>query len=87
MRTRTATAPVLIGCVFLALGLSLRESGYVLLKTIPVLSARLQEHGGDDLFLVLLMAAIGVALNPAAASAVGLPPAYAFQHGWVRCAS
>jgi hypothetical protein len=32
---RTATAPVLIGCVFLALGLGLRESGYVLLKTIP----------------------------------------------------
>jgi len=33
--TRTAAAPVLIGCVFLALGLGLRESGYVLLKTIP----------------------------------------------------
>jgi hypothetical protein len=29
------------------------------------------------------MAAIGVALNPAAASAVGLPLAYAFKHGWV----
>jgi hypothetical protein len=29
------------------------------------------------------MAAIGVALNPAAASAVGLALAYAFKHGWV----
>jgi hypothetical protein len=32
---RTATAPVLIGCVFLALGLGLGERGYALLKTIP----------------------------------------------------
>jgi sulfate permease, SulP family len=95
---RTATAPVLIGCVFLALGLGLGESGYALLKTIPdavlgslllfsgielALSARLQEHGGEDLFLVLLMAAIGLALNPAVAFAVGLPLAYAFRHGWV----
>ena len=45
------------------------------------LSARLQDHGGEDLFLVLLMAAIGVALNPAAAFAVGLQLAYAFRHG------
>jgi hypothetical protein len=31
---------------------------------------------------VLLMAAIGVALNPAAAFAVGLPLAYAFKQKW-----
>jgi hypothetical protein len=30
------------------------------------------------------MAAIGVALNPAAAFAVGLPIAYAFKRGWIR---
>jgi hypothetical protein len=30
------------------------------------------------------MAAIGVALNPAAAFAVGLPMAYAFKHEWIR---
>ena len=29
-------------------------------------------------------AAIGVALNPAAAFAVGLPIAYAFRRGWIR---
>jgi predicted benzoate:H+ symporter BenE len=95
---RTATAPVLIGVLFLALGLTLGESGYALLKTIPdsvlgglllfsgielALSAKLQEHEGEDLFLVILMAAIGVALNPAAAFAVGLPTAYAFKRGWL----
>jgi MFS superfamily sulfate permease-like transporter len=95
---RTATAPVLIGCVFVALGLALGQSGYAVLKTIPdavlgglllfsgielALSAKLQDHHGDDLFLVLLMAAIGVAINPAAAFAIGLPTAYAFKRGWL----
>jgi hypothetical protein len=32
---------------------------------------------------VLLMAAIGVALNPAAAFAVGFPAAYAFERRWL----
>jgi MFS superfamily sulfate permease-like transporter len=95
---RTATAPVLIGLLFLALGLILGRSGYALLATIPdavlgglllfsgielALSAKLREHEGEDLFLVLLMAAIGVALNPAAPFAVGLPTAYAFKRGWL----
>ena len=48
------------------------------------LSSKLHEHQGGDLFLVLLMAAIGVALNPAAAFAFGLPIAYALQHEWIR---
>jgi sulfate permease, SulP family len=96
---RTATAPVLIGLVFVVLGIGFGESGYAMLKTIPdavlgglllfsgielALSAKLHEHQGGDLFLVLLMAAIGVALNPAAAFAVGLPIAYAFKCGWLR---
>ena len=96
---RTATAPVLIGLVFVALGVGFGESGYALLRTIPdavlgglllfsgielALSAKLQEHQGGDLFLVLLMAAIGVALNPAAAFAVRLPIAYGFKRGWLR---
>jgi MFS superfamily sulfate permease-like transporter len=95
---RTATAPVLIGLAFLALGLAFGESGYALLKTIPdsvlgglllfsgielALSSNLQDHEGGDLFLVLLMAAIGVTLNPAIAFAVGLPSAYAFKRGWL----
>jgi predicted benzoate:H+ symporter BenE len=96
---RTATAPVLIGLVFIVLGIGFGDSGYALLKTIPdavlgglllfsgtelALSSKLHEHKGGDLFLVLLMAAIGVALNPAAAFAVGLPIAYALQHEWIR---
>jgi hypothetical protein len=47
-------------------------------------SAKLLEYQGADLFLVLLTAAIGVALNPAAAFAVGLPIAYAFKRPWLR---
>jgi SulP family sulfate permease len=92
---RTATAPVLIGLVFVALG----PSGYALLRTIPdavlggllmfsglelALSSKLQDYRSGDLFLVLLIAAIGVALNPAAAFAVGFPLAYAFKRKWLR---
>jgi SulP family sulfate permease len=96
---RTATAPVLIGLVFLLLGVGFGESGYALLKTIPdavlggllmfsgielALSSKPQEFRDAELFLVLLMAAIGVALNPVAAFAVGLPIAYGLKRGWVR---
>ena len=96
---RTATAPLLIGLAFLALGLFLGGSGYQLLRTIPeaVLGALLVFSGIDlalsskpgsyrdaELFLVLLMAAIGVAVNPAAAFAVGLPLAYGVKHSWLR---
>src|SRR5208282_569959 len=96
---RTATAPVLIGLVFLVLGVGFGEGGYALLKTIPdavlggllmfsgielALSSKPQDYRDADLFLVLLMAAIGVALNPVAAFAVGLPIAYGLKRGWVR---
>ena len=37
------------------------------------LSSKIYEYRGGDLFLVLLTAAAGVALNPAAAFAVRLP--------------
>lgn len=96
---RTATAPVLIGLVFLVLGLAFGPSGYALLKTIPdavlgalllfsgidlALSSRPQQYRETELFLVLLMAAIAVALNPAAAFAVGLPLALALRRGWLK---
>jgi MFS superfamily sulfate permease-like transporter len=92
---RTATARVLIGLIFGVLGIGFGESGYAMRKTIPdavlgglllfsgielALSSKLHEHQGGDLFLVLLMAAIGVALNPTAAFAVGLLIGYALQH-------
>ena len=90
---------MLIGLVFIGLGVGLGESGYALLRTIPdpvlgallmfsgielALSAKLHEYQGRDLFLVLLMAAVGVALNPATAFAVGLPLAYALKRGSLR---
>ncbi len=96
---RTATAPVLIGLAFVALGVGFGSSGYALLRTIPyavlggllmfsglelALSSKPQDYHNGDLFLVLLMAAIGVALNPFAAFAVGLPLAYAFKRGWLK---
>jgi MFS superfamily sulfate permease-like transporter len=74
------------------------RSAYALLKTIPdavlgclllfsgielALSSKVQDHKNEDLFLVLLMAAIGVALNAAAAFVVGLLTAYAFRRGWL----
>ncbi|HEX3972818.1 MAG TPA: putative sulfate/molybdate transporter [Stellaceae bacterium] len=95
---RTATAPVLIGLIFLVLGVGFGSSGYALLRTIPnavlgcllffsgielALSAKPQEYRDTDLFLVLLMAAVGVALNPAAAFVVGWPLAIAFKRGWL----
>jgi len=96
---RTGTAPVLIGAVFVFLGLSLGDSGYALLRMIPsavlgvlllfsglelALSSKSQSYKEADLFLVLLMAAIGVAVNPAAAFAVGVPLAYALGRGWLK---
>jgi SulP family sulfate permease len=96
---RTGTAPIFIGLIFLALGLLLGDSGYQLLKTIPnaalgalllfsgidlALSSRLERFRDADLFLVILMAAIGVAVNPAVAFAIGLPLSYGLKHRWIR---
>ena len=96
---RTGTAPVLLGLLLTTLGLFLGSGGYQLLRTIPdavlgglllfsgidlALSSRPGDHQGADLFLVLLMAAIGVAVNPAAAFAAGVPLAYAVKHRWLK---
>jgi hypothetical protein len=48
------------------------------------LSSKPQEYRDADLFLVLIMAAIGVTLNAAAAFVVGPPLAYAFKQKWLR---
>ena len=96
---RTATAPLLIGALFLALGLFLGSSGFGLLRTVPdavlggllafsgidlAVSSRPGRFKDEDLFLVLLMAAVGVAINPAAAFVVGVPLAYGIKRHWVR---
>ena len=96
---RTATAPLLIGVLFLALGLFLGASGFGLLRTVPdavlggllafsgidlAVSSRPGRFKDENLFLVLLMAAVGVAINPAAAFVVGVPLAYGIKRHWVR---
>ncbi len=47
-------------------------------------SARLQRVEDADPFLVLLLTAIGVTLNPAVAFAAGVPMACALDRGWFR---
>ena len=96
---RTATAPLLIGSAFIALGVLFGFGGYQLLRTIPdavlgglllfsgvdlALSSKPQDYRNAELFLVLLMAAIGVAVNPAVAFAVGVPLAFGVKHGWLK---
>ncbi|HEY5409976.1 MAG TPA: hypothetical protein VIJ94_04535, partial [Caulobacteraceae bacterium] len=87
------------GLTLVALGLFLGSSGYQLLRVIPdavlgglllfsgldlALSSKPGDYKDADLFLVLAMAAIGVAVNPAAAFAAGLPLAYAIKHRWLK---
>jgi len=48
------------------------------------LSARPQGYAGADLFVVLVVAAVSVASNPAVAFVAGLPLAYAVKRGLVR---
>jgi hypothetical protein len=96
---RSATAPVLIGAAFLALGLLLGNSALPLLALVPgavlgsllffsgvelALSAKPQGYAGSDLFVVLIVAAVSVASNPAVAFVAGLPLAYAVRRGLVR---
>lgn len=91
---RTGTASLLIGFIFLALGLLLGSGGYQLLCTIPdaalgslllfsgvdlAVSSRPGSYRDTDLFLVVLVAAIGIAVNPAIAFAIGLPLSYALH--------
>ncbi len=96
---RTGTAPLLIGLSFVLLGLFLGQSGYQLLKVIPqavlgallffsgielALSSKPTRFKDQDLFLVLLMAVLGIAINPAVAFGVGLPLSYGLSRGWLR---
>jgi hypothetical protein len=66
-------------------GVAVRRGGRLLFSGLDLAqSAKPQRFRDTELFIVLLMAAIGVALNPAFAFAVGLPLAYAAQRGWLR---
>jgi predicted benzoate:H+ symporter BenE len=95
---RSAAAPAIIGVTFLALGL-LGGSAIAVLALIPAavlgallffsglelaLSARPHTFAGEHLVVVLVVAAISVAANPAAAFLLGLPLVYVLRRGWVR---
>ena len=97
--SRSAAAPVLIGAVFLVLGLFVGASALPLLALIPAavlgsllffsglelaLSAKPQGYAGADLLVVLVVAAISVAANPAVGFAIGLALAYALRRGVIR---
>ncbi|MDP9350441.1 MAG: putative sulfate/molybdate transporter, partial [Chloroflexota bacterium] len=96
---RTATAPLLIGLVFLALGVFLGDGALPLLALVPAgvlgsllffsgvelaSSSRLQSYQGTELFTVLAVGAVSAAANPAVAFALAIPLAYAVQRGIVR---
>lgn len=96
---RTATAPVALGLLLLAVGLFMGDSALMLMKAVPdavvggllllsgielALSSRPREYEGADLFVLVAMGAICVAANPAIAFAVGLPLAWAAQRGWLK---
>lgn len=84
---RTATTTLIIGLAFLLLGLSLGDGAYALLRTIPdpvlgalllisgielAMSSKPQQYKDTDLFLVLVIAAFSVGVNPAVGFAAGV---------------
>lgn len=98
---RTATAPLLIGLAFLAMGLLLGDGALPLLALVPAatlgsllffsgvelaLASGLRRFSGGELFVVLAVAAVGATVNPAAAFALGLPLAWAVGRGFLKLA-
>ncbi|MBI2918217.1 MAG: sulfate permease [Chloroflexi bacterium] len=91
---RTATAPVLIGVSFLALGLLLGESATPLLRLVPAgvvgallffsglelaSASGLGRLGWRPAAFVLALGVVGIAYNPAVAFAVGLVLWYGYR--------
>lgn len=100
--SRSGTAPVLIGALFLVLGIGLGDGATAVMRLVPeavvgallffsglelAVSARPERFSGVELFVVLLVAAIGVAANPAVGFAAGLLLAAAVRRGWCRLAA
>ncbi len=96
---RSGAAPLVIGTIFLLLGLIFGNSVTGLLQSVPeaVLGALLLFSGVDlaqsseprqyqdsELLLVLLISAICLAFNPAIAFALGLPLAHLLKRNWVK---
>lgn len=95
---RTATTTLIIGLVFLLLGLSLGDGAYALLRAIPdpvlgalllisglelAMSSKPQQYKETDLLLVLVIAVFSVAINPAVGFAAGIVLAMLVRRKWI----
>jgi predicted benzoate:H+ symporter BenE len=96
---RTASASLAIGVLLCVLAVLLGEQAAALLRVVPdgavgalllfsgvelAASSRPERFAGGELHLLLLMAAIGVAVNPVAAFAVGWPLAVLIARGHLK---
>ncbi|PIW30854.1 MAG: sulfate permease [Rhodospirillales bacterium CG15_BIG_FIL_POST_REV_8_21_14_020_66_15] len=96
---RTATAPLLIGLMFLALGLFLGDGGYALLRMVPdavlgtlllvsglelALSSKPMRFDARDRTVLTLVGVICLLANPAAAFVAGWPLAFTARRLWPR---
>jgi SulP family sulfate permease len=96
---RTATAPLLIGLAFLAMGVLLGDGAIALLALVPAavlgsllffsgielaLAASPQRYAGEAWAVVLVIAVISVTASPAVAFAIGWAMAAAVRRGAIR---
>lgn len=97
---RTGMAPAFIGLLFMLLGVFVGDEAMALVRAVPesvlgslllfsgldlALSSKIQRFAGAEVFVILAMAVLSVALNPAVAFVIGLPLAILAQKGrlWV----
>ena len=96
---RTATAPLLIGLAFLAMGVLLGDGAIALLALVPAavlgsllffsgielaLAASPQRYAGEAWAVVLVIAVISVTASPAVAFVIGWALAVAVRRGAIR---
>ena len=96
---RTATAPLLIGLAFLAMGVLLGDGAIALLALVPAavlgsllffsgvelaLAASPQRYAGEAWAVVLVIAVISVTASPAVAFVLGWVLAIAVRRGAIR---
>lgn len=98
--SRSGTAPVLIGLLFLLLGVGLGDGAMAVMRLVPeavvgallvfsglelALVARAERYRGAEAFVVLLVALLGLAVNAALGFLVGLVLVSAWRPGrWRR---
>ncbi len=90
---RTAIAPVMLGTLFIFMGLFLGDSGLELLRILPVavlgcllfysgieLAGTFKDAKKEDMSIVLLVATISIAINPALGFILGVLVYYIARH-------